>query len=105
MDTAIDIIVVIVLVLLILGCIGGLVYYTLVTDDPVTSGEVIAKDYHAPYTTVVLVHMGTMLTPITNHHPAYYSLTIQGENGKKRSVTVSEEEYNKYEIGDIWPKE
>lgn len=73
--------------------------------NEITEGEVISKDYQAAYTTVTYINSGDALLPITNYYPEIFTLTIRGDkNGETVEYwfKVSENEYEKYNIGDYY---
>mgnify|MGYP004455061369 FL=1 len=70
-------------------------------DYGVKEGQVIDKDYHSAYTT--MMSCGKSLIP--QYHPEQYQIKIQKEiDGKIKSiwVTVDRDTYHKINVGDYY---
>ncbi len=70
-------------------------------DYGVKEGQVVDKDYHSAYTT--MMSCGKSLIP--QYHPEQYQIKIQKEiDGKIKSiwVTVDRDTYHKINVGDYY---
>lgn len=70
-------------------------------DYGIKEGQVINKEYHSAYTT--MMRSGKILMP--QHHPERYQIQIQKEiNSKVKSiwVTVDKDTYHKINVGDYY---
>ena len=70
-------------------------------DYGVKEGQVVDKDYHAAYTSIM--YSGRVMIP--HYHPASYRIQIQKEiDGKIKSiwVTVDRDTYHKINLGDYY---
>ena len=68
-------------------------------------GIVVDKQHTQSYSYTSTVYIGNAPVIIPTYVPGYTSLTIEGEvNGEKvkKTVDVSEEEYNSYKVGDTY---
>lgn len=69
------------------------------------AGTVIDKEHRAAYTTHTFIKSGYAHIPVAHHHPESWQLKIQDDvDGETVTdwVTVSETEYESYEIGDYY---
>lgn len=74
-------------------------------DEPLQEGIVVDKQRTQSYSYTSTVYIGNAPVIIPTYVPGYTSLTIEGEvNGEKvkKTVDVSEEEYDSYEVGDTY---
>lgn len=102
----VEIIIVIILALLIIAVISifGIIIYQNVSYGK-KEGIIINKYYKGPYTTTTYVMSGKVMIPITNYHSESWNFELQKEvNGKNKNITVevTENMYNKYNIGDYF---
>lgn len=70
-------------------------------DYGIKEGQVINKEYHSAYTT--MMRSGKILMP--QYHPERYQIQIQKEiNSKVKSiwVTVDKDTYHKINVGDYY---
>lgn len=74
-------------------------------DSLLKEGIVVDKQRIQSYSYTSTVYIDNAPVMIPTYVPGYTSLTIEGEvNGEKvkKTVDVSEEEYNSYEVGDTY---
>lgn len=74
-------------------------------DSLLKEGIVVDKQRTQSYSYTSTVYIGNAPVIIPTYVPGYTSLTIEGEvNGEKvkKTVDVSEEEYNSYKVGDTY---
>ena len=80
--------------------------YNNYSNRTVTSGIVIDKIHADAHSATVMVYSGSVIVPITTHHPESWKLVIRGERGdgefKNRRVNVPAGEYSKIRIGGAW---
>lgn len=68
-------------------------------------GTIINKQIEPAYSYITYTHTGYVNVPVTHYKEETYKFTIQKEENNKtktRWIDVSEEDYNKYEIGDYY---
>lgn len=68
-------------------------------------GTIINKEIEPSHSYITYVHTGTVNVPVTHYKEDTYKFEIQKEENNKlktRWIEVSEEDYNKYEIGDYY---
>ena len=74
-------------------------------DSSLKEGIVVDKHRTQSYSYTSTVYIGNAPVIIPTYVPGYTSLTIEGEvNGEKvkKTVDVSEEEYDSYKVGDTY---
>lgn len=81
--------------------IGAFIYnHVHNNDDPMTSGIVVEKVYHAPYT--MYVKVGTVMVP--NTYPETFGLNVQGVSKKHHvrtiEVPVTHSQYDAATLGE-----
>lgn len=96
--TLIEIVVAIAIIIILIA----IIYSAIICCDEqnLESGVVISKEYYPEET--YYYQSGYMLVPMTQSEKYYLQIE---NNGKKDTFTVSKAEYEKYEIGDDYPKE
>lgn len=77
------------------------------TNEPnmISSGIVISKSSAEPYAEKITIDENGQITSHIVHHPAGWTITIEGEKGGKTikyTLDVSESEYLKIDIGDYY---
>lgn len=100
-------VIIIMVVILILTWIGSTLYTMIKEEEAYGSkqGQIIDKDYHAAYTSVIYYSNKIM---IPQHHPASYRVRIQKDiDGELKSIwiDVDEKTYHEINIGDYYNKE
>lgn len=94
------------LILMIIGVIGISIYEEVSFGEK--EGIIIDKYYKQAYTTTSMMMCGKVMIPRIIHHPETWNFKIEKEiDGEKKSITitVSEDIYNKYNIGEYFKKE
>lgn len=94
-----------ILAILIIGT-GAIIYEDISYEEK--EGIIIDKYYKKAYTTTSVMMCGKVMVPRTIHYPETWNFKIEKEiDGKKKSITitVSEDTYNLYNIGDYYKKE
>lgn len=87
----------------------------LVACSAISEGTVTSKDYDPAWTQTVYdqrcisrnsngVCSGYISTPRYIFHPERFTLNLSGEEDKTGWVSVSESEYEQYEVGDYYPR-
>ena len=74
-------------------------------ENSMKEGIVVDNQRVQSYSYTSTVYVGNAPMMIPTYVPGYTSLTIEGEvNGEKvkKTVNVSEEEYNSYKVGDTY---
>ena len=74
-------------------------------ENSMKEGIVVDKQRVQSYSYTSTVYIGNAPVIIPTYVPGYTSLTIEGEvNGEKvkKTVNVSEEEYDSYKVGDTY---
>lgn len=75
------------------------------TSSSMKDGIVVDKQRVQSYSYTSTVYIGNAPVIIPTYVPGYTSLTIEGEvncEKVKKTVNVSEEEYNSYKVGDTY---
>lgn len=77
--------------------------------QPITSGVVVGKHYHAAYDEVefdeITIGDDTIKIPHTVHHPERYEIVIADEEGRSGRYDTTEHGYHKANVGDFWTKQ
>lgn len=84
-------------------CAGGLAilllamairHYLNYGNAPKEIGPMTVKDllFHEAYTTTTHIQSGKVSIPVTNHHPAYYEITLETPDGKEATADLPGEE-------------
>ena len=74
-------------------------------ENSMKEGIVVDKQRVQSYSYTSTVYVGNAPVIIPTYVPGFTSLTVEGEvNGEKvkKTVNVSEEEYNSYKVGDTY---
>lgn len=74
-------------------------------ENSMKEGIVVDKQRVQSYSYTSTVYIGNAPVIIPTYVPGYTSLTIEGEVNSekvKKTVNVSEEEYNSYKVGDTY---
>jgi hypothetical protein len=78
----------------------------LLSCEQIKEGDIIKKEYEPAYAYMTAysqnVNGTTVIVPVMNSVPEYFTITIEGyKDGERvtRTLHVSESEYLKYEIG------
>lgn len=98
--TLIEIIVMIAITIILIAIVYSVIIVCDANEQDLESGVVISKEYYPEKT--YYYQSGYMLVPMTQSEKYYLEIE---NNGKKDTFTVSKAEYEKYEIGDTYPKE
>ena len=75
------------------------------TSSSIKEGIIVDKQRVQSYSYTSTVYIGNAPMMIPTYVPGYTSLTIEGEVNSekvKKTVNVSEEEYNSYKVGDTY---
>ena len=97
------IIVLVLLIIFIISLIGIAIYKNI--DYGEKEGTIIDKYYKGSYLITTYVMSGKAMIPNTIYHPESWNFKLEKEiNGKEKTITieVTEEIYNKYNIGDYF---
>ena len=97
------IIVLVALIIFMISLIGIAIYENI--DYGEKEGTIIDKYYRGSYVTTTYVTSGKIIIPNTMYHPESWNFKLQKEvDGEEKTITieVTEELYNKYNIGDYF---
>ena len=98
--TLIEIFVAIAIIIILIAIVYSVIIVCDANEQDLENGVVISKEYYPEKTYYFL--SGKMLVPMTQSEKYY--LEIENDE-KKDTFAVSKAEYEKYEIGDNYPKE
>lgn len=98
--TLIEVVVMIATIIILIAIVCLVVISCDENEQNLENGVVISKEYYPEKT--YYYQSGHMLVPMTQSEKYYLEIE---NNGEKDTFTVSKSEYEKYEIGDDYPKE
>lgn len=67
-----------------------------------TSGTIAGKQHVDSFRTFIPVWNGTVMTMVTIVEPETWTIVVKDENGEKHTIEVSQDEFNKLQVGDKW---